>query len=280
MSPPALPRPGPALLLRALLHRPGRGAMPALQHRLAALDLAHVQCFRAALGFAGPGLPLSYAYLLAQRAQLAAMLAPGFAHRIAGLVHVSNRLQRQAPLDPTQPLDLETQVRDEPERADGARFVTLDVALRQQGQVVLSCHSRYLARRRRAGERAPTPEPEATMPERVAWTLPLHAGRHYAALSGDWNPIHLWGWSARLFGLRQPIIHGAHSMARARPNWSAWAAGRCRRWRWTSCGPCRWAARWPCMRTRPRGASNCAWPAGARWPAPGTTEGRTRYRAG
>ncbi|TXI23000.1 MAG: hypothetical protein E6Q67_05355, partial [Roseateles sp.] len=198
-----------------LLHRPGRGAMPALQHRLAALDLAHVQRFRAALGFAGPGLPLSYAYLLAQRAQLAAMLAPGFAHRIAGLVHVSNRLQRRAPLDHTQPLDLETQVQDEPERADGARFVTLDVALRQQGQVVLNCHSRYLARRRRAGERAPTPEPEATMPERAAWTLPQHAGRHYAALSGDWNPIHLWGWSARLFGLRQPIIHGAHSMARA-----------------------------------------------------------------
>ncbi len=215
MTPPNLPRQGPALLLRALLHRPGRGERPALLHRLTALDLAHVQRFRTALGFDRPDPPLSYAYLLAQRAQLAAMLAPGFAHRIAGLIHVSNRLQRLAALDDTQPLDLCTHGEDEPERADGARFVSLHVTLQQRGQVVLSCQSRYLSRWGRRGERAPTSEPNATMPQRAEWTLPLDAGRRYAALSGDWNPIHLWGWSARLFGLRRPIIHGAHSMARA-----------------------------------------------------------------
>jgi len=34
-------------------------------------------------------------------------------------------------------------------------------------------------------------------------------------LSGDWNPIHLWPWSARLMGMRAPIIHGMHSVAQA-----------------------------------------------------------------
>jgi acyl dehydratase len=34
-------------------------------------------------------------------------------------------------------------------------------------------------------------------------------------VSGDWNPIHLWTWSARLMGMRRPIIHGMHTLARA-----------------------------------------------------------------
>lgn len=45
------------------------------------------------------------------------------------------------------------------------------------------------------------------------WLLASNAGRQYAALSGDWNPIHLWAWSARLFGQRQPILHGMASAA-------------------------------------------------------------------
>jgi len=47
------------------------------------------------------------------------------------------------------------------------------------------------------------------------WPRAQEAGRRYAALSGDWNPIHLWPWSARLMGMRTPIIHGAHTMAQA-----------------------------------------------------------------
>ena len=34
-------------------------------------------------------------------------------------------------------------------------------------------------------------------------------------MSGDWNPIHLWRWSARLMGMKVPIIHGMHTVAKA-----------------------------------------------------------------
>ena len=47
-----------------------------------------------------------------------------------------------------------------------------------------------------------------------AWHLPPHEGRLYARASGDWNPIHLWPWSARLMGLKQPIIHGMHTVGK------------------------------------------------------------------
>ncbi|PZR24985.1 MAG: hypothetical protein DI538_27750, partial [Azospira oryzae] len=220
MTPPALPRLGPALLLRALAHRPSRAQAPStpaapVQHQLAALDAAHIQRFRAALGFTQPGMPLAYAYLLAQRAQLAAMLRPDFGHRIVGLIHVSHRLQQLGPFDEQQPLLLETTIADEAPRPDGAGYVQLQVQISQQGQVVLRCDSRYLSRRGRPrGTAAPSPSAVPQGEWLARWPLAPQAGRRYAALSGDWNPIHLWRWSARLFGLRRPIIHGAHSAAR------------------------------------------------------------------
>ncbi|MBV9773674.1 MAG: hypothetical protein JO040_06970 [Gemmatimonadetes bacterium] len=40
------------------------------------------------------------------------------------------------------------------------------------------------------------------------WALRSGAGRRYALASGDYNPIHLWSWTARPFGFRRPILHG------------------------------------------------------------------------
>jgi acyl dehydratase len=53
------------------------------------------------------------------------------------------------------------------------------------------------------------------LPAVARWSLDAASGRRYAALSGDWNPIHLWPWSARLMGMRAPIIHGMHTLGRA-----------------------------------------------------------------
>jgi acyl dehydratase len=44
--------------------------------------------------------------------------------------------------------------------------------------------------------------------EIAAWRLPGDAGVRYARASGDYNPIHLWSWSARLAGFPRPILHG------------------------------------------------------------------------
>ena len=40
-------------------------------------------------------------------------------------------------------------------------------------------------------------------------------GIRYAKVSGDWNPHHLYPWSARLLGYRSPIAHGLWTLARA-----------------------------------------------------------------
>ena len=44
--------------------------------------------------------------------------------------------------------------------------------------------------------------------------MPGDIGRRYGAVSGDRNPIHLHGWSAKLFGMPRPIAHGMWLKAR------------------------------------------------------------------
>jgi hypothetical protein len=45
-------------------------------------------------------------------------------------------------------------------------------------------------------------------------SYPSNSGRHYASLSGDYNPIHLTALTARMLGFRQAIAHGMFSLAR------------------------------------------------------------------
>jgi len=47
------------------------------------------------------------------------------------------------------------------------------------------------------------------------WALRADLGRRFSFLMGDFNPIHLWPWSARLFGFPRPIIHGMWTLGRA-----------------------------------------------------------------
>ena len=77
--------------------------------------------------------------------------------------------------------------------------------------------SRSKATRRSGGRRTPPRVQE----EVVGWCEPDlvevagDTGRRYAAVSGDYNPFHLHGLLARLFGFRRPIAHGMWTLARA-----------------------------------------------------------------
>ena len=52
-------------------------------------------------------------------------------------------------------------------------------------------------------------------PGRGRWRVPADAGRRYAAVSGDVNPIHLSGLTAKAFGFPRAIAHGMWVKARA-----------------------------------------------------------------
>jgi acyl dehydratase len=220
---PNLPLPpmSPATLLRALLQRPSRAAGAAAtaapaHHRLDRIDDASVARYRAALGFEGRHVPLTWYYLLAQRAHLGAMLGAPLPFRLAGIIHVDNALSSGIEPAAGRVLDLETLIAIGTPAASGAVHATLDTRASQDGENVFSCRSTYLVMRGRRKEQLRRPEtPAPAMAPLAGWRLAPSSGRAYAALSGDWNPIHLWPWSARLMGLKAPIIHGMHTLGRA-----------------------------------------------------------------
>jgi len=214
---PALPAMGVATLLRALFKRPQRPLPSQLAelhstYRLDRLPLDDIDRYRAAFGFSGGHVPLTWWYLVAQRAHLATMLEPGFPFRIAGLVHVDNTLEAHSAPAHDAPLLLRTMLRLLPPSSTGALRCVLETSGSSGDRAVFTCTSTYLIRR--GGKGGPKPaEPEFAGTQVAQWTLDPAAGRRYARLSGDWNPIHLYGWSARLMGMRAPIIHGMHTLA-------------------------------------------------------------------
>jgi hypothetical protein len=92
-SPSPLPRLGAAVLLRALFKHPRRlngVPTPRTTYILDRIDPHQLRRYRRALGFRDEGIPLTYYYLLAQRAHIATMLDDAFPFRLPATVHTEN----------------------------------------------------------------------------------------------------------------------------------------------------------------------------------------------
>jgi len=204
-------------LVRALFKQPARVSAQPVQasYRLDRLDADHVRRYCDAFGFPPGRVPLTYLYLMAQRAQLATMLDRAIPFRIVGLIHVANSLTMHCEVRTDASLMLATTLSMPEPVANGAVECVLETVASADGKTVFTCTSRYLIKRGQRAKHAPATPTVAPVGDVVGeWVVAADAGRRYAALSGDWNPIHLWPWSARLMGMHAPIIHGMETMAR------------------------------------------------------------------
>ncbi|MCA2999486.1 MAG: hypothetical protein ING75_12865 [Rhodocyclaceae bacterium] len=228
-TPLPIPEAGAGYIGKALLTltRKPAGTMPAISQRFGGLLRAeHVSAYRSAMGFdqRREAVPMSYHYLAIQRAQVALMLRRDFPFPVVGMVHVANRMMQLGCYDLSADYELALRVEEEPCASDGrskARFVCFAAEVLQAGQVRVQCHSRYLAKRAprqtlAQGTRVAQETPAAILDwiNLDSWQLETGEGLAYARLSGDYNPIHLWDWSARLLGFKKAIIQGMHSVGR------------------------------------------------------------------
>jgi hypothetical protein len=205
----------PALLLGAAGTLARRGSWPAAGLPDAAfgtsLDPDLARAFDAYFGGFRAACPLPVLYAYAQRAQLARMTRPDFPFRVPGLIHLANAQRLDLAPDPAAPLVLAVASRlVEPAEVPGRVCVELDVRFEQGGTPIGTCRSLYMLQR---GARKPAEETEAPAADE-SWQLAADEGRRYAALSGDYNPVHLWPWTARWFGQPRPILHGMNALAR------------------------------------------------------------------
>lgn len=163
-------------------------------------------------------LPLTYFYLIAQRAHLAVMLTKEFPWPILGMVHVANKMEQLAPISINSPFTLEVRIDFPPRAATRKRVRPLyTVDFMQNNTCVVRCESTYQAgtsgKVKDTRKRAPEELDLTNWQQLNIWDLDSGLGRSYARLSGDYNPIHLHPWLSRWFGFNQPIIHGMYSVA-------------------------------------------------------------------
>lgn len=162
-------------------------------------------------------LPPTYPHVLAFPLQVALMSDRSFPLALPGLVHVRNRIEVTRAIRADEPLDMEVWADNYAQHRSGAA-VDLRATVCVGGEEVWRSTSTYLSRGAKAPDGAPDAEIEVPVGdlERPAatWRIPDDAGRRYAKVSGDVNPIHLSGLTAKAFGFKRAIAHGMWVKAR------------------------------------------------------------------
>lgn len=217
------PPPMPGQYARALVKGGKPGApVPELEATVArvTLDPAAIAAYAKVCGFARTDrVPVTYPQVLAAPVQMALMLDDAFPFKLLGLVHVKGTIEQNRPLVAGESLSLRVKTGEVRDVRLGREF-DLHTTFEAQG-VRWTSVTTALAREK-TPEKGPKREKEPAVPgeppnaiRSMQWKLGADLGRRYAAVSGDYNPIHMYGVTAKAFGFPRAIIHGMWNVAHA-----------------------------------------------------------------
>ncbi|CAH1773582.1 unnamed protein product, partial [Owenia fusiformis] len=136
-----------------------------------------------------------------------------------GLIHMKQTITVHRSLDVllTQPFDLQVAL-TQYTHTDRGIETTLKLKVLDKSEVcVWEGDVVFLTRNKHSSQsgghriRNQTAEEEGSC---VEVHVPSKTGVDYAHVSSDWNPHHLWTWTARPLGYKQPIAHGMWTLAR------------------------------------------------------------------
>jgi hypothetical protein len=199
-------------------------SLPVASHQVRGVraDVGNLTAYQHLVGeTASDVLPAGFVHALAFPLAVSVMNRDDFPLPLLGMIHLNNRVEQRSPFLFTEALDITARV----ENLRGHRSGTqLDVVAEVRGTGTADVRwlgiSTYLAKgvflpgidkpspaEVRADFKAPDPT--------AVWQLGVDTGRAYAAVSGDFNPIHLSVLSAKALGMRRSIAHGMYLASRA-----------------------------------------------------------------
>jgi hypothetical protein len=214
-KPPALP----GLFMRAALRRGVRGKqLPTFGLRcLMSVEPEHLARYRKVCGIADSAyLPPLYPHILAFPLQMQLLTDKAFPLPLLGLVHIENRIRVLRPLGGLGPITVSVHLDELQPHSKGAVF-SLITRLEDQLGLLWEGESRMLCQGLKLPGVAAHQPAACAMPllEVAHWDAPANTGRRYARAAGDYNPIHLFAATAKLFGFPRAIAHGLWHKARA-----------------------------------------------------------------
>jgi acyl dehydratase len=217
---PSLPDARPLLLKAAATAR----RKPTLDSKIPPLevkvlgvraDVRNLERYREVCGFApSPYLPITYPQVIATSLHLWLMTQPEFPFPLLGLVHLRNRIEQRGGLPADGVYDVTASVGPARRIPNGVIFDLKTEFADATGQVLYSAVTTPLVRMKTDMPKGKMPEPVLTgLADYKLVDIPADTGRRYAAVSQDYNPIHLYALTARLFGFNRAIAHGMWSVA-------------------------------------------------------------------
>jgi hypothetical protein len=214
---------------RRVLGTHGGTELPAFTHEVRGVkaDVANLTAYQHLIGeSASDVLPAGFIHALAFPLAMSVMNRDDFPLPLLGMIHLSNNVVQSAPVLFTQALDMRARVENLRGHRAGTQFDVV-AEVRAAGpdvvgpsEVLWRGVSTYLAK----GVFLPgidkpsvpvTPAPFSVPDPTALWQLGVDTGRAYAAVSGDFNPIHLSVLTAKALGLRRSLAHGMYLASRA-----------------------------------------------------------------
>ena len=166
-------------------------------------------------------LPAGFIHALAFPLAMSVMNRDDFPLPLLGMIHLENHVVQSAPLRFTEALNVRAWTENLRGHRSGTQLdVVTEVGRAGVGAVSWRGVSTYLAK----GVFLPgidkltvaSVATDFSAPDPTAlWQLGVDTGRAYAAVSGDFNPIHLSVLSAKALGMRRSIAHGMYLASRA-----------------------------------------------------------------
>lgn len=209
---------------RRLLGSHAGTALPAVSHEVRGVmpDVGNLTAYQHLIGEpASDVLPAGFIHALAFPVALSVMNREDFPLPLLGMIHLRNTVTQTEAVEFSQSLDIRASTRNLRGHKSGTQVdVVAEVRRSGTAEAFWTGVSTYLAK----GVYLPgvdKPLPQAatatdfSAPNPTAiWQLDLDTGRAYAAVSGDFNPIHLSLLSAKALGMPRPIAHGMYLASR------------------------------------------------------------------
>ncbi|WP_249010793.1 MaoC/PaaZ C-terminal domain-containing protein [Conexibacter sp. DBS9H8] len=179
-------------------------------------DLGTLAAFSRLCGYTlERAVPLTWPHIPAFALQMAILTDPRFPFPAVGLVHISNAITQHRPILTSERLTLRVWAEPIVDHPRG-RAVPIRTEARVGDELVWeeTAINLRIGRRNDAATAPEVASSEGYAPA-ARWRLPADLGRRYAAVAGDYNPIHLHPLSARALGFPRAIAHGFWTKSRA-----------------------------------------------------------------
>ena len=188
------------------------------------LDASNVAQYREICGFSADNeVPITYHYLTIFPIQALLLVDEAFPFRALGLVHLANKIQQFKEMKVNDKLTAVVKFDPDvvPHEKGYCFTVVSELFASSDDELMWRSESTYLFRTK-ASKGADAKLYESTIKaddmtgieKRHQWDIPGDFSRKYASVSGDFNPIHLYGVTAKLFGFPHGcIMHGMWSIA-------------------------------------------------------------------